>query len=208
MRDKAIIHNSESTLSRLLKGRTHKGFTLLELTIVTSVFLVIGTIIVTLLNSTFRGNNKVRVSNDVAQNGNYALNIISNLLINSQKFESITSDATVSTVCSPAITGEAITVRGFDNGMTTLTCEDSGTISSKSAALVDNAPVVTSSLLDISQVALVADSCSFTCTQSDEYSAPRIDVVFTLKNASADTAENTASSIFRTSISLRNQDLK
>lgn len=182
---------------------SQNGFTLLELTVVIGVFLVIGTIIVSILNSTFQGNSKVRISNDIAQNGNYALNIITNLLVNSQQFESISDGTTITTFCpTTGINGKSINVVGFDGGVTTILCGDSGAnptynLSSNSASLIDS-----------SQVILSSDSCTFTCTQADEFSPPRIDVVFTLKNVSADLPENTGNATFRTSVSLRNQDLK
>lgn len=176
------------------------GFTLLELTVVMGIILVIGTIVVSIVSSTFRGNNMVRISNDQAQNGNYALNVITNLLVNTQQFESITDGSTVTTTCPAAgINGKSITIRGFDGGISTLSCKDNGInpdylISSNSA-----------SLIDASQVSLVPDSCTFTCTQADEFSPPRIDIVFTLKNASDQT---TGTTTFRTGVSLRNQDFK
>lgn len=187
-----------------LKLKIEEGFTLLEMTIVMGIFLVIGTIIVSILSSTFNGNTKVRVSNNVAQNGNYALSIISNLLINSQQFESIETGSTVTTLCSSSgTTGKAVSVTGFDGGVTKLSCKDTGTtpeytISSNSAILIDK-----------TQVQLATDStCMFTCTQVDEFSPPRIDIVFTLKNSTGTAAEKTGSATFRTSVSLRNQDLR
>lgn len=197
-----------------IKLKIQNGFTLLELTLVMGIFIVIGTIIVTILNSTFRGNTKVRVSNDVSQNGNYALNLISNLLLNSQSFNSISNGTTITTLCSPTgTTGKSVTVTGFDGGVTTLSCNDSGAtptylISSASASIDQSMPSSIVPLIDSSQVELAPDSCTFTCSQVDEFSPPRIDIVFTLKNAAVNSAESLGSAIFRTSISLRNQDLK
>ncbi|MBP7832501.1 MAG: type II secretion system protein [Candidatus Levybacteria bacterium] len=187
-----------------------RGFTLLELTIVMGVFIVIGTIIVSILGATFRGNTKTRVTNDISQNGNYALSIMTNLLLNSQRFESIIPSFSTCTAnpnptcCTPAGTiGKTITFQGLDGGTTTLTCEDTGSdptlykISSNSASLID--PEIVRLTPD--------DTCYFVCTQVDEYSPPRIDIVFTLQNAEVEAGDSQASANFRTSVSLRNQNL-
>ncbi len=188
-----------------MRKKLQKGFTLIELTIVMGIFIVIGTIIVTILNSTFQGNTKARVTNDMSQNGNYALSIITNLLLNSQRFDGIvvTSPACTpsesETCCSATgTTGKSITVTGLDGGTTTLTCQDSG-----ANPLVFKISSNSASLIDVNQVVVSPGSCSFTCTQVDEYSPPRIDIAFTLRNTSGNTSAN-----FRTSVSLRNQNLK
>lgn len=194
-------------ITKLFKER---GFTLLELTIVMGVFIVIGTIIVSILGATFRGNTKTRVTNDISQNGNYALSIMTNLLLNSQRFESIVPsfDSCLTnpnpTCCSTTGTvGKSITFQGLDGGTTTLTCEDTGgdptiyKISSNSASLTDPGIVRLSP----------NDTCYFTCTQVDEYAPPRIDIMFTLQNAEVAAGDGQASANFRTSVSLRNQNL-
>ncbi len=190
----------------------YKGFTLLELTITIGIFIVIGTIILSILTSTFSGNNRASATNEVTQNGNYALSVITNLLSNTQRFDGI---VTTSPACTPTdsqtcctatgAVGKVIKFTGHDGGVTTLTCNDAGSsatylISSTSGTLTP----VTVPLIDVSQVRLPATSnCSFTCAQVDEYAPPRIDISFTLQDL---LGGNSAS--FRTSVSLRNQNLK
>ncbi len=190
--------------------KKNKGFTLIELTIVMGIFIVIGTIIVSVLSATFTGNTKIRTTGELSQNGNYALSIITNLLLSSQRFEGIVvttsppctpTDST--TCCTPTgVSGKSISFVGLDGGTTTLTCEDTGStptyvISSASASL--SIP-----LIDATQARLSdAGTCSFTCTQVDEYSPPRIDISFSLQNIGDGSSAN-----FRTSVSLRNQNLK
>ncbi len=188
----------------------NRGFTLIELTIVMGIFIVVGTIIVSILSASFRGNTKTRVTNDISQNGNYALSIMTNLLLNSKRLESIVpSSGTCSSISNPTCCsstgtqGKSITLQGLDGGTTILTCEDTGgnpalyKISSNSASLTDP------SLVRLSP----SGTCSFTCTQSDEYSPPRIDIVFTLQNAEVAAGDSQDSANFRTSVSLRNQNL-
>lgn len=179
-----------------------EGFTLIELVIVMGIFVIIGTIIVSILSSTFQGNTKARISTDITQNGNYVLNLLSNLILNSQKFQSITDlSSVVTTTCATTgTTGKSITVTGFDGGNTTLFCDEAATIPTISSN--------SASLLDTSQVKVVPGSCSFTCTQADAYSLPRIDITFQLQNAAGTISEKQATSTFSTSFSLRNTDFK
>lgn len=185
--------------------KNSKGYTLVELIVVMAVFILIGGFIVGILNSTLRGNTKTKITSDLAQNGNYALSIMTSLITNSQKFESVTPDLASPTPLvsceGAAVDAKAITVTGFDGGVTTFSCNDVGvnpsyTISSNSA-----------SLLDTSQVKLVPNSCKFTCTQDSVYSAPRLDISFQLRNANGATYEKQAAATFNTSISIRNYGL-
>lgn len=191
------------------------GFTLLELIIVIALFMVTGVLILGVLNSTFKLSNKTRITNDLAQNGNYALSIMSNLLFNSQKLLSYTtSTGVVLNDCTgnPG-PGKSITVLGFDGGAATLTCDDAnGTISSTSAIFSSISPTptpyATSSLIDTSQVKLSGASCTITCTQQNPYSPPRVDVSFQLIKSNAVVGEGAPSANFNTSITLRNQNIQ
>lgn len=202
------------------RKQNKRGFTLIEVTIVIGIFAVIGIIIVGILNSSLRGNTKTKLTSDLAQNGNYALTLISNLLLNSRRFQSIVSypSFTEYEVCSTTgISGKTISVAAFDGGLSTLSCSDVGatptySISSASATFSASIPTPTTfkttTLIDTSQVRLVADSCYFTCTQADAYSAPRIDIKFQLMSAQSATNEQLGIATFSASVSLRNVDLK
>ncbi len=181
-----------------LKLKTNRGYTLIELTVVMILLIVVGTLIVGIINSTLRGSTKSKITNDLAQNGNYALSLMSNLLLSAQKFQSIRSTSPVAgtfTSCENGpLIGDRITLLEFDGGITDLTCNGTN-ISSNSAALLDSSQVITT-------------ACSFTCTQTDPYSLPRIDISFQIKNATGATNEKQANATFSTSVSLRNQSLK
>lgn len=202
------IDNLHLTIDK--KPRGHKshvkghmlGYTILELIVVMALMLVIGGFIVGILNSTLRGNTKTKITSDIAQNGNYAMSIMTGIITNSQAFNSINTSLAfpnpVATCVGRVSNGKQITVTGFDGGVTTFTCNDVGTsptytISSNSA-----------SLLDTTQVKLIPGSCTFTCSQDSVYSAPRIDITFQLQNASGATYEKQANALFNTSISIRN----
>lgn len=199
-----------------MKQKTTKGFTLVELVIVMALLITTGGIIVGILSSTWRGSNKTRTNSDLAQNGDYALSLMTNLVINSQKLISFTPTNTgvaISDCTSSPGAGKTFTVLGFDGGATTLTCNDTSapyTISSASAVFsaVPPAPTPfsTNSLLDTSQVKVT--NCSFVCSQQDAYSPPRIDISFQLTQPSAIAGEGTSGVSFKTSITLRNQSYK
>lgn len=178
--------------------RRREGYTLMELVVVMILLLVVGALVVGILNSTLRGNAKSKITNDLGQNGNYVLTVITDIILNSQNFKSITDSisGTVYTTCtSSGITGPTISLVGFDSGVTNLVC-NGDTISSNSA-----------SLLDISRVKLVPGTCSFTCVQADDYSPPRIDVSFQLQNANGSSSDSYGRATFNTSLSLRNKIL-
>lgn len=179
-----------------------KGYTLIELLVVMFLLIIVGTLIVGILNSTIIGNAKSKISTDLGQNGNYALSIITDVILNSQDFDSITDASGVNSLsCSPTGTvGKSVSVAGFDGGISTLKCDDIGqtptyTISSNSA-----------SLLDTSRVKLVPGSCTFTCFQTDLYSIPRIDVTFQLTNANGTSYTDVAT--FNTSLAMRNKSIR
>lgn len=201
----------------MILPNTHqqRGFTLIELVIVMILLIVTGTLIVGILNSTLRGSSKTRSTSDIAQNGNYALSLMSNLILNSQKLVSFTPSGgpSVSDCTASPAPGKTLTILGLDDGATTLTCDDVNATISSTSALFSNAipaptPFSTSSLLDTSQVKTVANSCLFTCIQQDQFSPPRIDITFQLTNKNAVAGETSPVTSFNTSIAVRNHSYK
>lgn len=197
------------------KFKFNNGYTLIELVIVMLLLIITGALVVGIISSTLRGSSKTRLTSDLAQNGNFALTLISNILINSQKMVSFTkdggvevSDCTESTSTGVPLSGQGVTVLGFDGGTTKLFC-NGPTISSSSAIFANSTPLptpyATASLLDNSQVEVT--SCSFTCSQINTYSPPRIDISFQLDKAQVGNVA--APSVkFNTSITLRNHNLR
>lgn len=188
-----------------LKFQINGGYTLIELTIVMVIMLVVGGLVVGIIASAFRGSTKTKITNDVAQSGNYAMSVITNIITNSQKFESFNSLSPVSgsinrcdtdpaSGTSGPFSGDSLTVMGFDGGVTQLSCNPDGTMSSNSASLLDNSRVK-------------ATSCLFTCTQLSPFSPPRIDISFNLINISGQTLESQGAGTFNTSVTFRNTDL-
>ena len=188
---------------------SNKGYTVIELLTVAGVLVVITGILTGIIVATLRGTNKTQTANSVAQNGNYALSVISSILISSDAVLGLYDRNSSPTLvldedgdCTGSPSGDTIELRRVDGGITTLACENN-TIASKSASM-------TVGLLDSSKVQINTGdslSCYFKCIQEpdDHYSAPSIEVGFTLtdKNNSANVEKNSTAD-FQTSIKLRN----
>lgn len=192
----------------------NSGYTLIELVIVMGLLVIVGGLITGILSTALRGSTKTRVKNDLAQNGNYAMSLMTDLLNNSKNFNYInTLPELIPTPypildCSLKPSGKAISFTGFDGGTSTLICDDTASTISSHSATSDGTVYKTTSLLDESQVKLVPGTCSFSCNQTDVYSSPRIDITFQLQNLAGATVETKGSTSFSTSVSVRNFNLR
>ena len=172
------------------KSTRGNGFTLVEMLAVIAIFVVIGTVIMSILVSSFRTANKSNIITLVQQNGNYALSQMAKTIRNARGLVDPIP-------CAPSVTQNSISILTSDNQEVTYACT-----SGSSATIASNG----ASLLDTGQVKL--SSCSFTCTQESASDLPFILVDFSLTQKSSSTfAEQLASQSaveFRTSISIRN----
>lgn len=180
------------------------GFTTIELLAFTMVLVVVSSLVAGILFTTLRGSTKAKIGGTVAQNGNYALSVMTDIITSSDAITEINGVAASSCVPPQGQTAPPISSIQFhrnDGGLTTLSCSpsSSGTIASVSAGL--NIPLVDSSQVE------VADCSSFLiCTQTDPYSYPIINIKFKLqdKNNNPKIIESSFSSDFNTSVSMRN----
>lgn len=167
-----------------------QGFTLVEMLAVIAIFVVIGSVIMSILVSSYRTSNKSNVIAIIQQNGNYALSQMAKTLRNARGLVDPLP-------CSPSVTQSSITILTSDNQQVTFLCN-----SGSPATIASNG----ASLLDTGQVAL--SSCSFTCSQETSSDLPFILIDFSLTQKSASTlAEQLASKSaveFRTSVGIRN----
>lgn len=175
---------------------TEKGFTLIEILTVTAILVVVSTIISGVVYTTLRATNKTRITSAVAQNGSYALSIISNIVISSTNVTQVNGTSVSNCTTSPS--GTSITLSRIDGGSTTLACTNVNgiyTIASNGASLIDN-----------NIVQIKNGSCTITCMQpsNNSYATPLIQVAFTVGDKGTTPAfENIASSDFNTSITMR-----
>lgn len=181
------------------KHNLQKGYTLVELLAVTAIIVIISGLIIGVLYSTLRGGNKTKVTNDVAQNGNYALSIISNTALLATSVTKV-NGVDVSD-CATEKTGTSIEFKNADGSLVSFSC-DAGTTS-----IASSSANVTSYLIDNNSVKVDPATCNFTCSQSNNnpYSSPIIGISFTVSQRNSSAAfENVASSTFNTSVTMRN----
>lgn len=192
---------------------TNRGYTLVELLAVTSIVVIVSGLIIGILYSTLRGSNKSKVTNDVAQNGNFALSSISNtalLATNVTKVNGLDiNDCTASTeniAKFPDSTdgnpsGKSIEFEKADGTTISFSCDVAS--ESMTSSVVSPTP---SYLIDNNSVKVDPATCTFSCLQKDinPYSQPIISVSFTVSQRAGAVFENVASSTFSTSITMRN----
>ncbi len=180
--------------------KNNKGYTTIELLAFTIILVVISSLIAGVLYSTLRGSGKAKIGGIVAQNGNYALSVITDIITSSEAITAINGDQDVNTCVPTSGPISSIKLKRIDGGETTISCSSSdGSIASSSGS-------VSVSLIDNTQVE-VADCSSFiVCDQENPYSYPIINVSFKLqdKNNKPEIVESSFSSDFKTSVSMRN----
>jgi len=183
------------------KKESMRGYTLAELLAVTAIIVVVSGLIVGILYSTLRGGNKTKVTNDVAQNGNYALSVISHTALSAQSVMAL--DGVPVSDCTT--TPQAVKSIQFElpqGAPITFSCSQiEESIASVSGEM---SPIY---LIDNRSVRVDPNTCSFSCTQADNnpYSKPVIKISFVVsQRASSALVEGAASSTFSTSVAMRN----
>jgi len=193
-----MIHNLQLTIDN-----SRKGYTLIELLITIAILATVGTIMVSILFSTFRSSNKSQSISDLRQNGNYALSQMAGSIAFAKSFDGGWVDQGDTPITDCTIPGAPqynyLQVTSFNNvkpATTVYSCIDPNT----------SLPTVASNgaaLLDTTNIAVT--NCYFTCSQPDLSSPPTIDINFTLtKTNGGSLSENAASIPFETSVTIRN----
>ncbi|MDO8270249.1 MAG: hypothetical protein Q7T54_06300 [Candidatus Levybacteria bacterium] len=181
------------------------GYTLIELLTATSILVIVSGLIVGVLYSTLRGGNKTRVTNDVSQNGNYALSVISNTALLAEDVTEIDGSPVSDCTTAQATPARSIEFQQSDGSLVKFSCDlAASSIASESGA-------ITTYLIDNNSVKVDQASCSFTCQQSNDspYAPPIIGIAFTVTQRSNSVVfENAASSTFKTSVTMRNYNPK
>ncbi len=176
---------------------SQRGYTIVELLAVMTIVVVVSGVIAGILYSTLRGGSKSKITSDVAQNGNYAISVITQTIIQSQDVTSVGGTPITSCITSP--TGTSIDLTQSDGSTITFSCSNN-TVASTSAQ-------ITSSLIDTSNLEVDATTCTFKCRQDNNnpVAIPVVDVAFSVKQKGSVTnpdAKSTAN--FSTSTSMRN----
>lgn len=193
-----------------MKIKSTVGFTLVELLTVVAVVAVIGALIGFILTFSLRGTNKTNSTNEVRQNGNYAILQMSKMIEYAKSFDGVSTDGESYTHnCTAAIPPSPtptptpsqynyIKITNFDGAQTVFAC-----LSSSPPTIASN----TASLLDITSVSVDSGSCYFTCSQERITVSPIVGINFSLSKKTKTGGvfnENKASIPFQTSVTMRN----
>src|SRR3989344_6009381 len=122
-----------------MNKKGHKnGFTLIELMVVLSVFMVVGVVILNTILIVRRETVKTNTINNVRQNGSFALSQISKTVRNAKKFDGVSTDGTafVSNCMGGASAYKAVKITTFNDESIIFSC-DANTISSNSVSLIN-----------------------------------------------------------------------
>jgi prepilin-type N-terminal cleavage/methylation domain-containing protein len=176
--------------------KNDKGYTLVELLAVMVILVAVGMIITSIMVSSLRGGGKSLTTNDIRQNGDYAISQMSKMIAYAKSFNGVyNATSSTWTDCvgsSPTDKYDSVRITSFDEGTTIFNCANM-VLSSNSAALVNP---------DLDA------ACYFTCSQDSLSTSPTINLYLTLKKRQATgfTLLPEAQTIidFHTSVTLRN----
>jgi prepilin-type N-terminal cleavage/methylation domain-containing protein len=147
--------------------KNKKGFSIIEILVVISIFAVIGVLTTSAVSLTLRGGKKSDSLVRVRENVNYSLAVIERQIRNSDVITTCTG--------SPTSTISYTSLEGISTSFSCVTPGTSGYIASGSARLTST---------DIS-----ITSCSFTCTQIDANNPPSIRVSVSAEDATSTSTE-------------------
>lgn len=176
------------------KNRKHAaGFTLVEMLTVVAIFVVIGSIIMSILITSFRTSQKTEIITAIQHSGNYAILQMTKTIRDARGL--ITPFP-----CVPSVSSSTLSILTPDDQKVTYVCAAAS--GGTPATIASNG----ASLLDTTQVALT--SCSFVCSQNSPSDLPLVTINFSLlQHTSSTFVEQIASQSainFQTSIVLRN----
>ncbi|MBI2028734.1 MAG: type II secretion system protein [Candidatus Levybacteria bacterium] len=176
-----------------------EGFTLIELVVVITVLVAIGSIVVGVITFSLRGTNKTNTIENIRQNGNYAISQIGRTIGFAESFNGFSDDnfATPAIMQCPAgatTPYKYIRIKPFNSTPIIYSCAGTPiTIASDSGSFIDTSTIE-------------VPSCSFTCTVSGTSDVPVIGIKFELKpKGSSNLVESSNPPIlFETSVTMRN----
>ena len=177
------------------RRKTRKGFTLIELMVVVSLFALVFAVGSGMFFSVIKNSNKIKNLNQVKQNGEYATSVMERMIRNARRVTDFDS-----------VDNEWITIVNPDGGETTFACM---------AMAIDADPVIASASafqgVDLYNFSLIGsevktDNCSITVTNGVIGVKPAVvEISFTLVPTDTNLrAEEQVSVDFQTTVALRN----
>lgn len=175
------------------------GYTLVELLVVSGILVAVSGIIGGILVSTLRSSDVARSKTQVAQNGNYAMSAMSEVIKRSRDITGMAGVEDFNGCVGGPINSDTVTFLMPEGNEAELTCSDSsGRIASRSGDMTY--------FLTADDTAVVDGSCNISCNQSSKYSPPLIEIKFQLgvKDISTGGVIEGSEESFQTQISSRN----
>ncbi len=176
--------------------KKNKGFTLIEVLVVIGIFIVLTTVVLSVLITVLRGSKQSDSIILVRQNGEHAMN----QMVKTMRFSGSLDYPRPLGGTPPVCSGSGITTQSVQ--VTSLTLIQD-TFSCPSNFNYPNFIALNGTRLTNSNT-VVVKSCSFVCTQPTG-GPPTIGISFTLSKVnSSGLTEGNSSSSFQTSVTLRN----
>jgi prepilin-type N-terminal cleavage/methylation domain-containing protein len=179
--------------------KSPKGFTIIEVLVVVSVFSVVGVIIGGIFFGALRGTKKTNTITLIRQNGNYAISQMSKMIRFADTLDAPACPGEPAPAMPHTIEPPVITITSsLDDQKTTFTCDVANNMLASNSASLLNVST------DTNPNTVILDKCQFTCSRN-QGGPPTIGIDFTLKDKnSGNIVESKASVRFQTSVTMRN----
>lgn len=171
-----------------------RGFTLLEIVVSLGILAMLGLVLTQSFVSSIRTNSKGDITQEVVQNGNFAVERISRMILNAAE---ISSSCTIE-----GVTSSDFSFTNRDGGVTTLSCVTDSGVSRLASSSGQAVSYLTSDALTLGSTC--DGALEFTCELIGD-TTKKIYMTFSLsqKNATAGVFE-TSSSPFELTVTTRN----
>lgn len=195
----------------------NSGFTLVELIAVIAILAILSSVIVGVIASTLRGSSKSTITNAVSYNGDYALSVASEAIVNSNKINRLIDtgppyppgNSLPVTISGGTFALSLIEVEDFDKSRVIVECVPGATDTFRiirwQAVLTGNTPTPAQrNLINTSDVAIKASSCKINYIRNLSYDTPQVEIAFTIEQTGTSLFEKQAKADFKTRVTLRN----
>lgn len=160
------------------------GFTIVEMLVVMTVLITVGTIILSIFVISLQGTLNTNSQQIARESGQFALTQITRQIKFAKEFNGVTNDPAggYKLACSPrdedndAQEYSHIQITGFDSGITTYSCNEQVNSQGKSSY-----QLASNSALLLKSTKQKVTKCQFTCYQDDPYDPPTIGISFEIQ---------------------------
>ena len=166
-------------------SQKNRGFTLIELIIVVSVFVIISSAVVWIFLTTIRSDERISIGTDLKQQGDVALSHLEAMVRNAQRIAVCESDA--------------LELVNADFGRTTLTVETDRIASVSGSGTETTSSFFTDAFVRVSQDSPLTFSCS--TGAGEMYSS--VSISFGLEPIEEKSVATPVTQVFQTTVTLR-----